>query len=60
MHQQPDAVTVRDLADLLRVTDRTVRRWVREGHLPEPMSLRRTNRWRRGTIMAYLSQKGLV
>jgi excisionase family DNA binding protein len=60
MHQQPDTVTVKDLAELLRVTDRTVRRWVREGLLPKPMRVRRTNRWLRGTILRYLADRGLV
>jgi excisionase family DNA binding protein len=60
MNQQPDTMTVRDLASLLRVTDRTVRRWVREGHLPRPMRVRRTNRWLRGTVMRYLAERGLV
>jgi excisionase family DNA binding protein len=60
MHQQPETLTVKDLADLLRVTDRTVRRWVREGHLPRPMRLRRTNRWSRTTLMHFLAEKGLV
>jgi excisionase family DNA binding protein len=60
MYQRPETLTIRDVADLLRVTDRTVRRWVKEGHLPKPMRLRRTNRWSRPTILNFLAQKGLV
>jgi excisionase family DNA binding protein len=60
MSGQSDTVTVKDLADLLRITDRTVRRWLKEGHLPRPMRIQRTNRWSRPTILRFLAEKGLV
>ncbi len=39
-------LTVEDLERLFRVDRRTLRRWWKQGELPEPMKLGGSNRWR--------------
>jgi predicted DNA-binding transcriptional regulator AlpA len=52
----PDMLlTVKDVAELLSVTPRTVFRWSRQCKLPRPVKLSaRAVRWRASAIQAYL------
>jgi excisionase family DNA binding protein len=38
-------LTLREVAEFLRVTTRTVRNWQRDGFLPPPIMLRKSPRW---------------
>ncbi len=53
---QPDMLlTVKDVAELLCVTSRTVWRWALLGRIPRPVKLaRRTVRWRASAIQTYI------
>ncbi len=46
---------VRDLAELLRVNERTVRRWRSEGVLPPAVEIAGVVRWRREAVEAWLA-----
>ncbi len=50
-------MTIRDVCDLLQVTDRTVRKWMSNGRLPAPVRLGRIVRFRRADIEALLEKK---
>jgi len=45
---------VRDLAELLQVDERTVRRWRDERRLPEPVAIAGITRWRAEDVEAWL------
>lgn len=48
-------VTVQDLADALRVSTATVRRWLAQGRLPaQELWESRVRRWKRETIVPYM------
>jgi excisionase family DNA binding protein len=48
-------LTVREVADLMRVSRRTVWRWVAQGRLPGPVRYSRTCvRWKASVVRAYL------
>lgn len=53
-HDRPEFMTVVDLAGLLRVGEKTIRRWRLERYLPEPLVLRGVIRWRRSDVDAWL------
>jgi len=48
-------LTSNDLQRLLRVGDRTLRRWVDAGRLPAPVRLGRARRWQADVIRDWLS-----
>jgi len=48
----------RDLAELLAVHPRTVRRWRSEGRLPEPIAISGVLRWDRRVVEAWLAERG--
>ena len=55
--QLPELLTVADIADLLRVSTRTIHRYRSEGRLCEPLLLGgRTPRWRRADIQRWLAE----
>lgn len=39
-------VTTRELAQLFRVDARTIKRWIKRNHLPSPVKIGGSNRWR--------------
>jgi excisionase family DNA binding protein len=48
-------LTVEEVADLLKVCQRTVWRWVAQGRLPAPLRCsRRCVRWRASAVRAHL------
>ncbi len=50
-----ELLRMRDVADVLGVSTRTVQRWVDEGRLPAPFVLSsRALRWRRSEVEAWL------
>jgi prophage regulatory protein len=50
-------LTVHELADRLRVSRRTIWRWVAQGRLPVPVRYSRTCvRWKASVVEAYLDQ----
>lgn len=56
----PDLLTVAQVAALLQVGVRTVRRHVAAGQLPEPICVgKRTQRWDRAQLMAWLKAGGI-
>lgn len=55
--RSPAWMTVRDVAELLDVTERTVWRWTRQGKLPQPVRKgKRWTRWNRRTIERLVRQ----
>lgn len=55
----PDLLTVRDVAQRLRIGTRTVWKWTSAGHLPPPLRLGksgRTVRWKASEIDRFLAQ----
>ena len=56
---QPALLTKKDVAELLRCTERSVERYVATRQLPAPIKLsaRGGLRWRRATIEAWLAQR---
>ena len=56
--QRSELMTRPELADLLRVDARTLRRMVLAGEVPPPISIGdRTDRWRRSTLESFLRNK---
>ena len=49
-------LTRRDLERLLKVGDRTIRRWVANGELPRPVQLGGSHRWRLEDVRTFLAQ----
>lgn len=49
-------LTIRDLADRLRVSPATISRWWRAGVMPQPLRVRRTLRWREAVIDKWLAE----
>jgi excisionase family DNA binding protein len=48
-------LTIEEFADLLRVSKRTVGRWVAQGRLPAPVRYSKTCvRWKASDVQAYL------
>ncbi len=55
---EDELLTKKEVADLLRVDVRTLRRMVRSGEVPAPVRIGdRTDRWRRTTIESFLKRK---
>lgn len=55
----PELMTRAEVAELLRVSIPTLKRWMNEGVGPQPVYLRpRVPRYRRSDVMAYLSGLG--
>ena len=52
---QPELLSVRDLARLLNVSQRTVWTLRNRGELPSPLKLGAGIRWRRATVPAWLA-----
>ena len=50
-------LTVKDLCGLLKVDDRTIRRWVGNGTLPQPLRLGGALRWPLSQISGWMSGK---
>lgn len=53
-----DHVTAREIADSFRVSDSTVKRWVKEGKLPPPVQVGRKLLWRPEVIARLAEGKG--
>ena len=53
----PLAMSVKDVADALAVSERTVWRLAAVGEIPQPMSIGRLKRWRRSTLEAWLARQ---
>ena len=60
LHETPPVdmlLTVKDLADLLSICQRTAWRWAKQGKIPRALKLsRRAVRWRASDIQAYLDR----
>jgi len=54
---KPILLTVRDVAFLLGLGERTVWRLCGDGKLPPPISIGRSRRWTRQTIEEYVAEK---
>mgnify|MGYP006273288665 CR=1 FL=1 len=50
-------LTPRDVADMLRVSVRTLYRWIDHGHVTPPLRLGRSLRWRRDDIDRWLEDQ---
>ncbi len=50
-------LTVRDLAELLSVHTRSIRRWVSEGELPPPIKIGGSLRWKPARIQEWIQEK---
>lgn len=53
-----DLVNVEEIATAMRVSEQTVRGWVKNNKLPTPMKLGRRLMWRREVIEKLLSNLG--
>jgi len=49
-------LTVGDLADIFRVSQKTIRRWTEQGLLPRPFKIGHTVRWWSDAIDAHLER----
>lgn len=54
----PDLLTVADLAERLRVSEKTVRTWRSEGVLPAPIEIGGVIRWRAAEFEEWLAGQG--
>jgi predicted site-specific integrase-resolvase len=56
----PEYCNVQELAQLLRVTPKTIRRWVSAGKLPRPLSIvpNGVQRWKTADVRARLAELG--
>lgn len=59
MSTPPSLLTTKDLARLLQVSTRTLRRWQRGGHVPPPLRIGGSLRWRAADIETWLSSNCL-
>lgn len=48
---------IRDVAQFLAVSERTVRRWVAQGVFPEPIRINGSTRWLPTTVTAFLADR---
>lgn len=53
----PELLTQEEVADFLRVDERTVRTWRHENLLPAPITVGRVKRWRRAEFLAWLQAR---
>jgi excisionase family DNA binding protein len=54
-NQNERLLTIQDVAKLYRIAVRTVRRWIAEGRIPQPMHLnQRVLRWKASEIQRHL------
>ena len=57
----PQLVDLKEVAEYLRVTTRTVHRWVATGHFPAPVRLgngpKARLRWHREDILGFVAQQ---
>lgn len=51
MDARDQLLTKKEVADLMRVTPRTINRWMEEGALKPAMRIRHTIRFRRGDVL---------
>jgi len=49
-------LTAQETARMLRVSERTLRRWTRAGYVPQPLRFGRTIRYRRADVEKWLNQ----
>lgn len=52
-------VTLAQVAEIMSVSPATVRRWLRDGHLPQPATLGRTKVWNRRRLVSFLATKAM-
>lgn len=52
-----EMISASELADILRVTTRTVSRWACRGALPKPLKVGGMRRWRRSTIELWMKER---
>ena len=52
-----ELLTQGEIAELLRVDERTVRTWVHEELVPAPITVGRVKRWRRAEFLAWLQAR---
>ncbi len=52
-------VTMAQVAEIMGVSVPTVRRWLRNGHLPQPATLGRTKVWNRRRLESFLATQAL-
>lgn len=52
-------VTLAQVAEIMGVSVATVRRWLRDGHLPQPATLGRTKVWNRRRLVSFLATKAM-
>ena len=55
---QSEIMTARDVAELLRVTTRSLRRFVMAGQIPRPARIGRQSIWLREDLLAFLRAGG--
>jgi predicted DNA-binding transcriptional regulator AlpA len=46
-----------DLATMLQVTHKTIRRWIRSDNLPRPIQVGQAYRWRRDHVLQFLQER---
>jgi len=55
MHDLPDLMTIREVAELLRVSPLTIKRWGKKGKLPAiRINSRGDRRYKKGVVMRLL------
>jgi excisionase family DNA binding protein len=57
MYDEKLLLTVREVAELLGVSQSAIWTWVSDERFPPPLELGRLRRWRREDIVAYLSRQ---
>ncbi len=57
-NQTPAVVTVKELASTLQVSERSVRRWIKAGKLPNPSTLGQCAFWLADQLRPFLERRG--
>jgi excisionase family DNA binding protein len=52
----PELLTIKQLAERLQLSTRTIYRLAQEGTLPKPVKIGRANRWRREVLDDWLAE----
>lgn len=60
MSDENRLLCVEECSNLLGISRATVWRWVRDGRLPQPISMGRLRRWRKSDITSFINGRGPV
>lgn len=52
-----DLLTVKEMAEALKVSEQTIRKWVKEERIPKPIRVGQKMLWRRETLEKLLSEQ---